>query len=106
MNPLIYDIFGLYMANFDDYISSLLCLQYSAKVNGKLKEANTVINLVGKTWYSFALYKFGLATLLIFVILMFFPFLKMFIFVDTVLETAVSLHNIKMLYNEKRSKVS
>ncbi len=103
MNPLIYDIFALYLANFDDYYSSLLCLRYSEKTNGKLKEANTVINLVGKTWYSFFAYKFGLATLLIFVILLFFPFLHEFIFVDTVLETAVSLHNIKMLYTEKKS---
>jgi hypothetical protein len=105
MNFLIIDIIGLYMANFDDYLSSWLGLSYSFRMNGKLREANTIIRIVGRTWYSFFIYKFGLATVLVLLILYVFPYLKMFIYLDTVIETAVSIHNIKELYLEKKAKV-
>jgi hypothetical protein len=94
------EIIALYLAQFDDYYITLLCIK-----TGLLGEGNVILSKVGRTWYTFAIFKFGLASLIVYAIVYVFKPLFFFIYIDTILETAVSLYNTFMLYYAKSLKV-
>ncbi len=86
---------AFYLAHFDDFFTTVLTL----KAINFSYEANPVMRLA-KNPALFALFKFGLATLIVLLTCIYSP-LHFFLYVDTLFEIVVTFNNINSLRTGK-----